>query len=265
MLVRGFRTPKSKRCRRAAFTLLELLVVIAVIAILAALLLPVLNRAQDRARTAACLSNSRQLGFGCQLYLGDNSDKFCNASVVRGDNIMRRAWFNLISPYGTTTHLLRCPAFRVKPDAIVAQVYPSAAADAAFPNYAFNFHVGGFDWPGIWPESSYPPARFSALRSPSRTALVTDSGSLPLNTANALLCVTMGSRQKAGSFVLNDPSDTQPNDLVIHADNGDWCGPELRHPGARSALTLTDGHVELKTAQEWYWAGTPWLRPEKGG
>ena len=61
--------PKGKR---GAFTLIELLVVIAILAILAALLLPALRTALDAARSAACLSNQRQLILATSLYAGDH-------------------------------------------------------------------------------------------------------------------------------------------------------------------------------------------------
>ncbi|HTV43356.1 MAG TPA: prepilin-type N-terminal cleavage/methylation domain-containing protein [Candidatus Sulfotelmatobacter sp.] len=103
--------------KHSGFTLIELLVVIAIIAILAAVLLPVLSRAEERARQAACLSNLKQWGLADNLYIDDNNGVYpfpryqnayqtatgvINPSPAQQDN---PDYIGTISPYHYTYHI----------------------------------------------------------------------------------------------------------------------------------------------------------------
>ena len=57
---------------RRGFTLIELLVVVGIIATLVALLLPVLGRARQQARSAGCLGHLHQLSIAFQSYFQQN-------------------------------------------------------------------------------------------------------------------------------------------------------------------------------------------------
>ena len=80
------------------FTLLELLIVIAILAILAALLLPALNSGREKARSATCLNNLKQLGTSAHLYAGDQDEWWVAVAFPQWpDNNLFRRYMGVIS------------------------------------------------------------------------------------------------------------------------------------------------------------------------
>jgi len=108
---------------RRGFTLIELLVVIAIIAILAAILFPVFARAREKARSASCQSNLKQLGLAMMMYKDDYDTRYpgnidANGNGVAGTNdypgdaccLERDRWCDLIEPYKKNQQMIYCPS-----------------------------------------------------------------------------------------------------------------------------------------------------------
>jgi prepilin-type N-terminal cleavage/methylation domain-containing protein/prepilin-type processing-associated H-X9-DG protein len=117
-----------------AFTLLELLVVIAIIGILAALLLPVVSRSKEAARSTACLSNLHQVGMALQIYVSDNNNKFplMRDVPLSGPQVLPAIHQVLASHLGNT-NVLRCPSDQ-------NQIFERTGS-----SYAWNSLVNGQD------------------------------------------------------------------------------------------------------------------------
>jgi len=109
---------------RKGFTLIELLVVIAIIAILAAILFPVFARAREKARSASCLSNVKQIQLGQAMYVEDYDGCYertsCGAPCL------------LLNPYIKNEEIWACPS------------EPSWGYSTPCGGYAINYYINAY-------------------------------------------------------------------------------------------------------------------------
>jgi len=96
-----------------AFTLLELLLVIAIIACLAALLFPTLTTIRQRADSAACMANLRQIGIAGLVYAGEHNQTTpliepWPSQPVYPAGSGAQSILDTLKPYGVTPAILQC-------------------------------------------------------------------------------------------------------------------------------------------------------------
>lgn len=94
--------------RIGGFTLIELLVVITIIAILAAILFPVFARTREKARSASCQSNLRQLGTAIKIYMSDSDSKMPLMMYYNYNTRFYYRWIHAIYPNVNNRQLFAC-------------------------------------------------------------------------------------------------------------------------------------------------------------
>ena len=101
------------RWRTKAFTLIELLVVISVIAILMAILVPVLGRARDGAKSIVCRAQLRSLHQAMHLYTQDHEGKTFGCGL----NHNAGTFYCVLDPYiGQIDEISLCPVAQTRKD-----------------------------------------------------------------------------------------------------------------------------------------------------
>jgi prepilin-type N-terminal cleavage/methylation domain-containing protein/prepilin-type processing-associated H-X9-DG protein len=141
--------------QRDGFTLIELLVVIAIIAILAAILFPVFAQAREKARSATCQSNQKQITLGVLQYIQDYDERMlpainCLDGQWSGFSDCANAggfttWVSEIYPYTKNwLGVTRCPSQYADPYGIFSPAHAPPGGEIYIgwliePSYGFNY------------------------------------------------------------------------------------------------------------------------------
>ncbi len=228
------------------FTLIELLVVIAIIAILASMLLPALNQAREKGRTAKCQGNLKQISSAIDFYRGDFNDFFPVANAGGSSAVTdKRWWTNMLALYLPPKTWRSEASGSVEYDAGCVWTCPSVKYEMCAPGttswgagYA-PYTLGPITWlkdSGMGYGWGYNRGEKSLLRGSSLQA-----------SRRVVLSDAM--QMRVGDFPLTTP-ESRLRTHVNWTDNNAKQAANWHADGAN--VTFIDGHLEYRKWSELY-------------
>jgi prepilin-type N-terminal cleavage/methylation domain-containing protein/prepilin-type processing-associated H-X9-DG protein len=221
------------------FTLIELLVVIAIIAILAAILFPVFAQAREKARSATCLSNLKQIGNAFMMYTQDYDEMMPTAWMgPPGANKITTFWMWLLEPYiqrgkdgrtdkrETSSRIFVCPSTR--------NFYnnPNDWWHSEYNGYGWNCNLGYTN-----ARPGYGPFSLAQIEKPAETIAFGDSTEVQ----------TEYLMPWAFCYRYNPKTDDEIRGKTYKVDDGSGYLPSSAPPDRHmdgANMTFADGHVK---------------------
>lgn len=167
--------------RTGGFSMPEVLVVLVIILVLAALLFPLIRGLRERARSAQCVQNLRQIGVGLHGYIAENNGRFPNGGVdvswlrdPETQNPLGYSWYDAAAKnLGREDFSTRFndPSAEPLPEFFGCPSGHRVAYHPAWPytgDYAGNVFLGN-------PLNPINPLTLAAVKNPSSTPYVQDT------------------------------------------------------------------------------------------
>lgn len=228
---------------RRGFSLVELLAVVVIILILLSLLLPITGLLKQRAESANCLSNQRQIMLGTNVYTAEHDGYYpspwrwvwSDAAAVewgQADTIPRGTMWT--GRYIIDPKVYLCATF-----ARVYNANPAVAHLTPYVSYSMNEfmaseeNLGGNTWAGK------TKLKRAQIEKPGELGVFGDEGTVLLPWSRYIinnLCMGVGAYQNAGNYV----------DSLAAFHNMPGNDPTK----GKANVAFADGHAELCESQD---------------